>query len=78
MRKPRVENKYNLKPKDIQKAVVLDFERLHTTPFWRNNVVNAWCLSETTIKTGKMMNMAATMNTGLASMTRMQKLTQEK
>ena len=53
MRKPRVENKYNLKPKDIQKAVVLDFERLHTTPFWRNNVVNAWCLSETTIKNRK-------------------------
>ena len=53
MRKPRVENKYNLKPKDIQKAIVLDFERLHSTPFWRNNVVNAWCLSETTIKNRK-------------------------
>ena len=45
MRKPRVENKYNLKPKDIQKAVVLDYERLHQKPFWRNNVVGAWCLS---------------------------------
>ena len=45
MRKPRIENKYNLKPKDIQKAVVLDYERLHQEPFWRNNVVQAWCLS---------------------------------
>ena len=45
MRKPRVENKYNLKPKDIQKAVILDRERLHQPPFWRNNVVGAWFLS---------------------------------
>lgn len=45
MRKPKVENKYNLKPKDIQKATILDYERLKQPPFWRNNVVNAWCLS---------------------------------
>ena len=45
MRKPRVENKYNLKPKDIQKAIILDYDRLKQKPFWRNNVVNAWCLS---------------------------------
>lgn len=45
MRKPRVENKYNLKPKDIQKAVILDRERLQQPPFWRNDVINAWCLS---------------------------------
>lgn len=45
MRKPRVENKYNLKPKDIQKAVVLDYERIQQYPFWRNNIVSAWCLS---------------------------------
>lgn len=46
MRKPKVENKYNLKSKDIQKAVVLDYDRLHKPPFWRNNVVQAWCLSD--------------------------------
>ena len=46
MRKPRVENKYNLKPKDIQKAVILDYDRLHKPPFWRNDVVQAWCLSD--------------------------------
>ena len=45
MREPKVKNKYNLKPKDIQKATILDFERLKQPPFWRNNVVNAWCLS---------------------------------
>lgn len=45
MRKPTVENKYNLKPKDIEKAKILNYERLHEPPFWRNNVVNAWCLS---------------------------------
>lgn len=46
MRKPKVENKYNLKPKDIHRAIILDFEKLKHPPFWRNNVVNAWCLSD--------------------------------
>lgn len=46
MRKPRVENKYNLKPKDIERAEVLDRDRLKEEPFWRNDVVKAWCLSE--------------------------------
>ena len=46
MRKPKVENKYNLKPKDIQKAIILDYERLKQPPFWRNDVVQAWCLSD--------------------------------
>ena len=41
MRKPKVKNKYNLKPKDIQKATVLDYERLATLPFWRNDVIGA-------------------------------------
>lgn len=45
MRKPKVINKYNLKPKDIEKAIVLDFKRLEQPPFWRNGAVNAWCLS---------------------------------
>lgn len=44
IRKPKVVNKYNLKPKDIQKAIILDYDRLHKPPFWRNNVVQAWCL----------------------------------
>lgn len=45
MRNPKVENKHNLKPKDICRAVILNEERLHHSPFWRNNVVGAWCLS---------------------------------
>lgn len=42
---PKVENKYNLKPKDIERATVIDRDKLHQPPFWRNNVVDAWCLS---------------------------------
>ena len=53
MRKPKVQNKYNLKPKDIQKATILDYERLKQPPFWRNDVVQAWCLSENTAKNSK-------------------------
>lgn len=45
MRKPKVANKYNLKPKDIEKAVILDYERLHQPPFWRNDIIQSWCLS---------------------------------
>lgn len=41
----KVENKYNLKPKDIQRAIILKPEALHEPPFWRNNVIHAWCLS---------------------------------
>lgn len=53
MRKPKVENKYNLKPKDIQHAKILDYDRLHKPPFWRNDVVQAWCLSDDTCKNAK-------------------------
>lgn len=53
MRKPKVENKYNLKPKDIQHAKILDYDRLHKPPFWRNNVVQAWCLSDNTCRNAK-------------------------
>lgn len=45
MRKPKIKNKYNLKPKDIQKATILDRSKLEQKPFWRNNAINAWCLS---------------------------------
>ena len=50
MRTNRIENKYHLKPKDIQKAIVLDKERLKERPFWRNDEIGAWCLSASTIK----------------------------
>ena len=41
----KYENKYNLKPKDIEHAIVLNLQALHDKPFWYNNVVKAWCLS---------------------------------
>lgn len=46
MRKPRVENKYNLEPKDVTNAIVIDRERLKQEPFWRNDEVQAYCLFE--------------------------------
>ena len=46
MRNPKVENKYNLKPKDIEKAIILDREKLKQSPFWRNDVIGAWCLTD--------------------------------
>lgn len=46
MRSPRVKNKYNLKPNDIKKAIIIDKERLMQPPFWRNDIINAWCLSD--------------------------------
>ena len=45
MRMPTIKNKYGLKPKDIQKAVILDYKRLKLPPFWRNEAIGAWCLS---------------------------------
>lgn len=53
MREPLVKNKYNLKPKDIQHATVIDVDRLHKSPFWRNNVIKAWCISGDTCKNHK-------------------------
>ena len=50
MRKPRIKNKYNLVPRDITKAIILDYDRLHQKPFWRNDVVSAWCLSGNTAR----------------------------
>lgn len=45
MRQPKVENKYNLKPSDIPNLIILDRSRICKPLFWRNNVINAWCIS---------------------------------
>lgn len=45
IRESRVKNMYNIKPKNIEKMIVLDKDRLHKEPFWRNDVISAWCLS---------------------------------
>lgn len=52
-RSPKIKNKYNLKPKDIERAIVLDKSCFKKKPFWRNDVIGAYCLSGTTIKSGK-------------------------
>lgn len=46
MRRPRIQNKYNIKPKDLEKAVILNYDRVFQPPFWRNDAVQAWCLSD--------------------------------
>lgn len=51
MRKPKIKNKYNLKFKDIKKLKIKDRSKIKSPLFWRNNVVKAWCISETTIQT---------------------------
>lgn len=46
MRKPKVENKYNLKPSDINKLIVNDRSKIKEPLFWRNDVIKAWCISK--------------------------------
>jgi hypothetical protein len=45
-RKPRVENKYNIKPGFLKKAKILNREKLKKAPFWRNDVIKAYCLTD--------------------------------
>lgn len=47
MRKPKVENKYNLTPAIIRKLKV-NRDKINENYFWRNDVISAWCLSENT------------------------------
>ena len=44
-RKPRVENKYNLNINKIKKLKIGDRSKISEPLFWRNNVINAWCIS---------------------------------
>lgn len=46
MRKPKVENRYNLTMKKIRKLKVGDESQIKEPLFWRNNVINAWCISK--------------------------------
>ena len=41
-------NKYGLTPKTI-KNLIPDRNKIQEKPFWRNNVISAWCLSDNTI-----------------------------
>lgn len=49
MRKPQVQNIYNLTVPMIRKLRV-DRSKITGAPFWRNNVISAWCLSGSTAK----------------------------
>ena len=46
MRKPKVKNKYYLKVSDIKRMKVADESKIKEPLFWRNNVINAWCISK--------------------------------
>ena len=50
MRKPRVKNKYNLDMKKVKKLRVGDRTKIGQPLFWRNNVIDAWCILGTTAK----------------------------
>lgn len=49
MRKTRVENKYNLTPNSVMRLKV-NREKVNESFFWRNNLINAWCISGNTAK----------------------------
>ena len=52
MRKPNIENKYDLTPAMIPKLSV-DREKVKEPVFWRNNVIDAWCISLNTAKNSR-------------------------
>ena len=45
MRKPLVENKYSLTIKQLKKYKVADRTHVGEPLFWRNNAIQAWCIS---------------------------------
>lgn len=45
MREAKVLNKYNLTLKTARKLEVGDESKICEPLFWRNNAVNAWCIS---------------------------------
>lgn len=53
MRKPIIENKYNLKFKDISNLKIKNRSKISKPLFWRNNSLKAWCISGSTAKNSK-------------------------
>lgn len=51
MRKPKVPNKYNLTPAMIPK-LKYDRSKVGEPMFWRNDVIDAWCITRDTAKDG--------------------------
>lgn len=50
MRKPRVENKYNLTISKIENLQLNDRTLVREPLFWRNEAIKAWCITDTTIR----------------------------
>lgn len=50
MRKPTIENKYNLNMSKVNKLIIKDRSQVNSPLFWRNNAINAWCISGNTIQ----------------------------
>lgn len=44
MRKPKVDNKYNLTMTKIRKFKIADRGQIGKPLFWRNDVIGAWCI----------------------------------
>ena len=44
MRKPKVDNKYNLTMAKIRKLKIADRSQIGKPLFWRNDVIGAWCI----------------------------------
>ena len=62
-------NKYDLDMKKVRKLRVGDESKIHKPLFWRNDVINAWCISGA-VGTVKILNLIAKTNIGLVFMTR--------
>ena len=52
MREPKIKNKYNLTPAKIRQ-LKCNRKKVNEQLFWRNNAINAWCVSATTAKNSK-------------------------
>lgn len=50
MREPRVKNRYNLTVDCIKSLKVIDYSKIGEPLFWRNNSINAWCMSGNTMR----------------------------
>lgn len=45
IKNPRVPNKYNLTVEKVKNLKINDSTKICTPLFWRNDVINAWCIS---------------------------------
>lgn len=52
MREPKIPNKYNLTPAKVRK-LKYDRSRIGEPTFWRNDVIDAWCITRNTARNSK-------------------------